>query len=160
MNTITQTHTRTDIRKVFECFGADLKMLAYRTQAMSLDCADNCAHDILIMAEEDCLQNVHIQLLDSGGSLIRVHKYQVEKNISWDSQRPGANRWPCSPSGNLNVIIYLSDNKKADKLKQSGRLKINWGPSSASTDYSHMRGSHGKMYASNSYGLRRNSFTI
>ena len=43
MSTMTQTHTRTDIRKVFENFQADLQMLAARTQAMELDpCTGLC----------------------------------------------------------------------------------------------------------------------
>ena len=67
MSTMTQTYTRTDIRKVFENFQADLQMLAVRTQAMELDHARECAHDVCLMAQEECLKYVHIQLYDSAG---------------------------------------------------------------------------------------------
>ena len=160
MSTITQTRTRTDIRRVFECFQADLQMLAIRTQAILLGNVGDYAHDIFIMAQEKCLKKVHIQLLDGDGNLIRSHEYCVEENISWDSHRPGANRWPCLPSGELLVIATRSDIAKFEALKQSNSFNLTWGPSSVSTDYSHMNKDSGKMYASNGYGLRRNSFTI
>lgn len=160
MHTTTQTYTRTDVRRVFECFHTDLRMLACRTQAMSLTHADEYGHDIRIMAEEECLEEVHIQLLDGQRNRVRVHEYRVEKNKSWDSQRPGVNRWPCLPNGELLVIVSCPDSGKVEQLKRSGRLIINWDPSQASTDYSCMKPSEGKMYASNGYGLRRNSFTI
>ena len=69
MNTITRTYTRTDIRKVFENFQADLRMLAVRTQAMELDHAEKCAYDVCLMAQEQCLTRVHVQLYDSSGNL-------------------------------------------------------------------------------------------
>ena len=62
MSTLTQTYTKIDIRRVFENFQADLRMLALRTQAMELDHAKDCAEDIILMAQEQCLKYVHIQL--------------------------------------------------------------------------------------------------
>ena len=158
MSTMTQTHTRTDIRKAFENFQADLQMLAARTQAMELDHAQDCAHDVCLMAQEECLKYVHIQLYDSAGNLIKVHRYSVEKDILSDSQRPGGNRWPCLPDGSLSVIVEYSDSQKAERLKKSGKLKLDWIPSSLSTDYSGMRSDGGRLYSSNSYGLRRATF--
>lgn len=158
MSTITQTYTRTDIRKVFENFQADLQMLAVRTQAMELDLAQKFAYDICLMAIEKCLRYVHIQLYDSYGSLVKVHRYSVEEDILSDSQRPGANRWPCLPDGELHVIVEYSDTQKSEKLKKSGKLKIAWGPSSLSTDYSGMHSDGGRLYSSNGYGLRRETF--
>ena len=159
MNTVTQTYTRTDVRKVFENFQADLQMLAVRTQAMELDHAQNCAYDICLMAQEECLRRVHIQLYDSSENLIKVHRYSVEGDILSDSQRPGGNRWPSLPDGSLCVILQYSDKKKAEKLKKSGKLKIHWSPTSLSTDYSGMRSDGGeRLYSSNSYGLRRDTF--
>ena len=160
MSTTTQTYTQTDIRKVFECFDADLMMLAYRTQAMTPSDAQDYIHDIKIMARKECLEKIHIQLLDGSQKLIKAHEYHVEKNISWDSQRPGENRWPCSPNGTLCVVIVCSDQNKMERLKKSEELRISWGPADLSTDYSNMNSDTGRMYASNSYGLRRKSFTI
>ncbi len=117
MNTITQTYTKTNIRRVFEMFRADLEMLALRTQAMALDHAAQYAHDICLMAKEECLSGVHVQLYDYYGNLVKVHRYSVERDIRSDSQRPGGNRWPCLPNGTLRVIIEYSDNQSWKRLK-------------------------------------------
>ena len=158
MSTITQTYTRTDIRNVFENLQADLQMLALRTQAMELDLAQKFAYDVCLMALEKCLRRVHIQLYDSSENLIKAHRYSVEEDILSDSQRPGANRWPCLPDGELHVIVEYSDKQKFEELKKSGNLKIHWSPSSLSTDYSGMRSDDGRLYSSNGYGLRRDTF--
>ena len=81
MNTITRTYTRTDIRKVFENFQADLQMLAVRTQAMELDHAQKSAYDVSLMAQEECLKYVHVQLYDLYGNRVRAHRYVVDKDI-------------------------------------------------------------------------------
>ena len=159
MQTITKTYTRTDIRNVFEDFQTDLQMLALRTQAMELDHARECADDVCIMAREHCLKNVHVQLYDFYGNLVRVHRYSVEKDMSSNSQRPGGNRWPCLPNGILCVLID-PDNQKLEELKRSGKLNLNWSLSYLSTDYSRMRSDEARLYSSNSYGLRRDTFVI
>lgn len=160
MNTITRTYTRTDIRRVFENFRADLHMLAVRTQAMESNQADRCAYDVCVMAQEECLRCVHVQLYDAAGNLIKVHRYSVKKDILSDAQRPGGNRWPCLPSGTLCVIVEYSDRHKAEQLKVSGKLVLPWSPSSLSTDYSGMRNDAGRLYSSNTYGLRRDTFAV
>ena len=160
MNTITQTHTRTDIRKVFENFQADLQMLALRTQAMELDHAQKCADDVCLMAQENCLKCVHVQLYDFYGRWVKVHRYSVEEGILSGSQRPGENRWPCLPSGTLCVIVEYSDNQKFERLKISRKLKLNWGTSFLSINYSGMRNDGERFYSSNNYGLRRDTFVI
>ncbi len=158
MSTITQTYTRTDIRKLFEIFQADLQMLATRTQAMESDHARKCSDDICLMALEECLTHVHIQLRDPYGNLVKVHRFTVLKDISSGPQRPGGNGWPCLPNGSLCVLVTPSDQYKLEKLKKSGELKLSWGPSSLSTNYSGMRKDSGRLYASNSYGLQRDTF--
>ena len=160
MNTTTQTYTRTDIRRVFENFQADLQMLAVRTQAMELDHALNCAHDVCVMAQAECLSRVHVQLLDAAEKPIRVHRFSVNKDILSESERPGGNRWPCLPSGTLCVIVECSDIQQVEKLQASGKLQLNWSPSTLSTDYSGMRNDGGRLYSSSTYGLRRETFVI
>lgn len=158
MGTMTQTYTRTDIRKVFEQFQADLQMLAVRTQAMEFNHAQECGYDVYLMAREECLTQVHIQLRDSYRNLVRVHRYTVHRNRLLGNQRPGGNGWPCLPNGTLNVLVTPSDQQKLEKLKKSGALKLSWGPSSLSTDYSGMRNDRSRLYSSQSYGLQRDSF--
>ena len=154
----TYTRTKTDIRKVFENFQADLYMLVLRTQAMEKEDMDMNIHDVLLMAEWECLQSVHIQLRDFNNNLVKVHRYSVQEGVLSDSQRPGENKWPCLPSGKLHVIVTYSDPQEAEKLKQSGQLKITWGPSSLSTDYSEMQAESNRAYSSHGYGLKRETF--
>ena len=162
MNTFTQTDTKTDtktdIRKVFECFTADLRMLAFRTQAMNPKDVDNYEHDILLMAEHECIKSVHIQLRDLYGNLVKVHKYSIQESSLSTPQRPGQNNWPSLPSGKLWVIIVEEYPDKWKKLQQSGKLKIPWEQSSLSTDYTGMQNEGVRFYSSNSYGLERNTF--
>lgn len=158
MSTITQTETQTDIRKVFEQFQADLQMLSVRTQAMEYEHAENCGDDVQLMAQERCLKHVHIQLRDSSGNLVRVHRYTVHRETLSSNQRPGGNGWPCLPNGTLRVIVSPSSRQKLDRLKESGKLKLHWSRSSLSTDYSGMRSDSHRTYSSQSYGLHRDSF--
>ena len=157
MSTVTQTYTDTDIRKVVECFKADLLMLAVRTQAMNTKEVDDYAHDILLMAKNKCVKYIHIQLLDRYGSVVKAHKYSVKDSLLSTPQRPGQNNWPNLPDGQLCIIVEeCPDNW--EKLQQSGQLKIHWAPSSLSTDYSGMQTEGVKFYVSNSYGLQRDTF--
>ena len=143
---------------VFEMFTADLRMLALRTQAMELNRASDCAADVCLMAQEDCLTAVHIQLLDANDKLVRAHRYSVEQRIWSESQRPGENKWPRLPDGMLTVIVQPSNGTKLGKLKNSGRLNLQWTNSSLSTNYAGMRIDGSRLYSSNTYGLRRHSF--
>ena len=158
MNTSTQTHTRTKIREVFESFEADLRMLAWRTQAMEITEVKKYADDILLMAQKKCLKNVHIQLRSCYGELLRVHEYSVKEGLLASSQRPGGNRWPRLPDGKLHVIVTLSDNLKWEDIKSSGQFKIPWSSSDLSTNYSGMYKESNRLYSSNGYGLQRDTF--
>lgn len=160
MKTTTLTYTRTDIRKVFENLQADLQMLALRTQAMELDHALNCAYDVCVMAQAECLSWVDVQLLDAAARPIRVHRYLVNKDILSESERPGGNRWPCLPSGTLCVIVRCSDIHKLEELQASDKLQLKWSSTSLSTDYSRMRKCGGRLYSSSTYGLLRETFVI
>ena len=64
MQTRTATYTKVDIRRVVECFHADLSMLVARTGTMTQQWADDVAHDIRVMSEHECVAVVHVQLLD------------------------------------------------------------------------------------------------
>lgn len=152
-STRTSTYTKTDIRKVFECFHADLSMLAQRTGTMCKSEVDNIAHDVLIFAEYKCLSVVHIQLRDSGGNLINAHEYKPNERMYRNSARPGGNSWPHDPTGNLAVILSYSDGEIVEQIKKL--LRITWSPTNFSTDYSRMKTLEPRQYASNGYGLER-----
>ena len=157
MSTFTKTYTKTDIRRAFENFQADLLMLALRTQAMDPVDVNDYAHDILLMAKNQCIKSVHIQLLDRYENIVKAHRYSVKESLLSTSQRPGQNNWPSLPNGKLCVIVEGCSNGWK-KLQQSGQLKIPWKPSFLSTDYSGMQNEGVRCYSSNSYGLERNTF--
>ncbi len=158
MNTLTQTYTKTDVRRVFEHFEADLRMLALRTQAMAIEEVNDYAHDILIMAQNKWLKYVHVQLHDCYGNRIKVHRYSVREHSLSNSQRPGANRWPKLPNGRLHIIVEFSSIQEEERIFQNQNFKINWGPSSSSTNYYGMQHESHRTYVSNSYGLQRETF--
>lgn len=160
MITGTATSTKTDIRRVFEKFSADLSMLVRRTGTMSLEWAGDVAYDVTLMAMSECLASVHVHLLDAHGRREKVHEYKVREGEVSNDQRPGGNDWPHSPSGRMVVIVTYSDKEGAERLKRSGSLIRNWGPSVQSTDYSGMHVDGQREYSVNAYGLSRKSYTI
>ncbi|MDA8001198.1 MAG: hypothetical protein MPL62_07900 [Alphaproteobacteria bacterium] len=161
MSTHTHTYTVVDVRKVFENFHADLRMLAVNTGGMSLQSAENLAHDVLVFATENCIRAVHIQQLDAAGDVQNASKYSVRTDATGDSDRPGSNQWPRVYNARLIVLIEYTDADaaKIQQLQASGRLKDIWCAASTSTDYSHMHGREGRTYSSNGYGLKRESFS-
>lgn len=164
MHTRAMTYTNVDIRRVAECFTADLAMLASRTAALSQEKAKKLAHDVMLMAVHRCLAGVHIQLDDGHGRVVAAHEYKVKDFESQSliynkvSEYPGGNNWPRMPDGRLVVIVSYSDGKAVERLKESGQLLINWSPSTRPTDYIGMRDGQGRRYSSNGYAWDRSSY--
>ena len=159
MQTRTMTYTNVDIRRVAECFAADLAMLANRTAAKTQEWAREAAHDITLMAVHRCLDRVHIQLRNAPGRLVAVHEYKVRGDTGQLSGNlPGSNDWPRMPDGSLTVIVSYSNMDEAERLKKSGRLLHRWTPSKHSTDYNGMASKSARQYASNGYEWNRSSY--
>ena len=154
----TQTYTMTDVRKVTECIIADFKMIAKRTQAMCLDELENYVHDIHLMAQHDCLKEIHFQLKDTLGGKRRVQKYSIKKDMRINSLNPNDNRWPCLPNGRLCVIIIIEP-IEFEKLKQAQKLKIPWGNSQSNINYEGMKKGKERFYGSGGYGCYREMFS-
>ena len=157
--TTTYTYTNVDIRRVAECFAADLAMLAGRTGAMTLEKAHDTAHDVALMAVHRCLAAVHIQLRNASGELEAAHKYTVrEESGQLSGARPGGNDWPRMPGGRLAVLVVYSDVGRGRQLESSRRLLLSWGPSEVDDNYDKMSPAPGRQYASNGYGWDRSSY--
>ena len=156
--TTTSTYTKTDIRRVFECFHADLSMLAIRTGAMDQSNVEKIAHDVFIFAEYRCLNAVHIQLRDSRGHLVSAHEYKPNESIFGGGSRPGGNSWPYEPNGKLVVILSYSNSDEAERVKTRQSLLCTWSPTDLSTDYSRMRTLEARQYTSSGYGLERTTY--
>ena len=158
MQTETKTYTKVDIRKVWECFSADLSMLVSRTKTMSERWASDVAHDITLMAIWECLSVVHIQLLNRSGERIAAHRYDVKGAGNWGQDSPGGNNWPNADGGEIVVNVTYSDKEVIERLQRDGKLRRKWSPA-RTPSYSGMKTESLRQYSSGSYGLERRSFS-
>jgi hypothetical protein len=163
--TYTTTYTVVDIRKAFEGFDADLRMIARRTEKWASDYVDKIFHDIIKLAEAKYLSTITIVLNDIQGNSLRAAKYTViENGKSISGARAGGNDWNNIPNTHLSVILsytytwkVLSNEQKEDFQKDNG-FKIDWVPSSTDTNFPHLRKESAQTYASNGYELTKDNF--
>jgi hypothetical protein len=163
--TSTSTYTVVDIRKTFEGFSADFRMIAARTAKMGTTEVESTLHDIMAWAESKYLDYVDIALLDQYNKPVRASRYTVdEKGKAVQSDRAGSNNWPNLANTHLTVIV--KNNKAWDSLTTEQRAKFekdngfkhNWGPSSIDNSYSHLSKSSAQLYGSNGYELKKDNF--
>lgn len=163
--TSTSTYTVVDIRKTFEGFSADFRMIAARTERMSGKDVEDTLHDIMAWAEAKYLDYVDITLLDQSNKPIRAARYTVDQNgKAIQSDRAGSNDWPSIPNTSLTVIA--KKNKTWEDLSQEQQLKFKkdngfkrtWGPSKIDNSYSHLSKANAQLYGSNGYELKKENF--
>ncbi|WKZ59226.1 MAG: hypothetical protein QY309_15330 [Cyclobacteriaceae bacterium] len=163
--TSTSTYTVVDIRKTFEGFSADFRMIAARTEKLSGKDVEDTLHDIMAWAESKYLDYVDITLLDLSNKPIRAARYTVdEKGKAVQSDRAGSNDWPNVASTYLTVIV--KNNKAWDglskeqqsKFEQDKGFRRNWGPSTIDNSYSHLSKTGAQVYGSNGYELKKDNF--
>lgn len=167
-NTFTNTATYTviDIRKTFEGFDADLRMIARRTGKWEISQVERVVHDVLKLAEAKYLKEVNIVLeRDSSNDVIRAVKYTINADGKAQStQRPGENDWTNIAGTHLSIIVEytaswkaLTEEQKA-KFRADRDFKISWGPSSIDTSFKHLSIQSGQLYASNGYELQKKNY--
>jgi hypothetical protein len=158
----TQTHTVTDIRKAFEGFEADLRMIRRRTEAQSEQWAENVGHDVHVLAEEGYLSQINVIFYDCTNRKRFARRYTPETGTFGTTDRPGANPVPTDPLGRLDVVISYSSKWYALSDEQRRRvrasLRISWGPSQEDITHADMRSTGGRRYASNGFSLARSDF--
>lgn len=166
-NTITNTNTYTvvDVRKTFEGFEADIRMIARRTGKWTNEYVDNVFHDILKLAENKYLEYVDITLLDSYSVPLRAARYRVNENGStMNSDRPGGNDWPNITGTRLSVIVsYKKDwHDLTDAQKETFTInnyfRISWSTSSIDNSYSHLSSDGAQLYGSKGYEVQKSNF--
>jgi hypothetical protein len=164
-NTITGTYTVVDIRKTFEGFDADLRMIAARTEKLSTREIADYIHDILILAENKYLKRVDIVLIDKSNSPIIASKFTINDNGSASQgDRAGNNNWRNIPDSQLTIVLHYSDLWKGmtpedrDKFRQDNGFKVNWRPSSINTAYTHLSREDAQLYASKGYELKKENY--
>ena len=167
-NTITNTATYTvvDIRKTFEGFDADLRMIARRTGKWEIAFVEKVIHDVLKLAENKYLSRVNIVLeRDSTNEVVRATKYIINADgKAQNTQRPGDNDWVNIPNTHLSIVLEhqsnwsrLTDEQKAQfRIKED--FKISWGHSSLDVSFKHLNNQSGQLYASNGYELQKENY--
>ena len=163
--TNTATYTVVDIRKTFEGFNADLRMIAARTGKLTSLEVDNYLHDILAWAEVKYLNYVDITLLNLYDTPIRAARYSIdEAGNAIQSDRAGNNQWENSPNTQLTIILQLNKSwhglseEQKIKFKSDNGFKNSWSSSNINNSYSHLSKENAQLYASKGYELNKENF--
>lgn len=167
-NTLTNTgtYTVTDIRKTFEGFNADFRMIAARTGKRTISEVDAFVNDIMIWAETKYLNFVDITLLDSNKKPIKAVRYRVDENGKANqSDRAGNNNdWQNLPNTELRIVVnYNSRWTNLTEVQRSNFMTNNyfrcsWGTLDFDNSYSHLTKNDAQLYASKGYELKKENY--
>jgi Bacterial HORMA domain family 1 len=160
---LTQTYTIADIAKVIDCFAADLDMTAQSTGLLTRDLVKQYASDVKAMAQSGYLLEANIVLKDSTGDVIRAAKYEVSTDVSTlTTSRPGNNRWPATPQGDLSVVVRNSQKWRdlTDSQRQAFRatLSTTWTTSNTDLSFPALTRYADRNYVSNGWGVTKTVF--
>lgn len=158
----TATYTVVDIRKTFEGFESDLRMIARRTNKWTMNYVDKVFYDVIKLAEAKYLSIINITLSDSAGNVIKAAKFIVNSaGNSISSERAGGNDWSDLANTSLSVILEYSQAwhnltpNEQKNFQANNSFQIGWVPSQIDTSFSHLSKSNGQLYASNGYELQK-----
>lgn len=161
----TLTYTVVDIRKAFEGFEADLRMIARLTDTWSMNLVENVFHDIVKLAEAKYLAEVSIALEDSYGNPVRAAKYVVNANgTAISSARPGGNDWRPIPQTTLSAILsYTAEWEKLtshekEQFQVNNDFLASWSSTNIDTSFPHLSRAAGQLYASNGFELQKYNY--
>jgi hypothetical protein len=157
---LTQTYTIADIGKAIDCFAADLDMTSQSTRLLTRDLVKQYAADVKAMAQRGYLVEANIVLTDSAGNVIRAAKYEVSTDAaSLTASRPGNNRWPPTPSGELSVVVRNSpkwrDLTDSQRTAFNETLNISWVTSSTDLSFPALTRYADRSYVSNGWGVTK-----
>ena len=159
-STTTSTYTVADVEKVVRSIKADLIMIAGSTRALTVDKAEEYAHDIELLAKNNYLAKVDVTLVSALGAEINAAIYEFQNEDAFGTGRPGGVMWPSTPGGSIRVILSYTDKYRIEKEKANKLLlKINWQPSYVDTSHSHLTSSGSRGYSSNGFGADRSDFS-
>lgn len=164
--TVTNTATATvvEIRKVFENFDADVRMIAKRTDTWTSEYVGRLVHDVVKLAEQHYLEYVDIRQLGAAGQVLQVSRFRVNpEGSAMTGDRPGGNDWGPVYGSSLSVQLSysaawlaLSPEQQAAYQTNNG-FKIGWVAASLSS-YVHLTRGTGRAYAAKGYGLNREDY--
>ena len=163
--TNTATYTVIDIRKTFEGFDADFRMIADRTETLTQSRVEDILHDIMCWAEEKYIKSIDLTLLNSAGVAIKVTRFTVNENgQAISSERAGRNEWYAVPNSQLAVIVAYSNSwtvltaEQQQLFMSRNAFKCNWPASTVNTTYSNLSKENAQLYASKGYELQKQNF--
>jgi hypothetical protein len=163
--TYTTTYTVVDIRKAFEGFEADLRMIARRTEKWTNEYVDKIFHDVIKLAEAKYLSRVSISLKDRSDLAIKATRFAVnEAGTSISGERAGGNDWANIPNTSLSVTVeytsawYALTTEKQLAFQNANSFKIGWVASDTDTNFPHLRRETAQTYASNGYEITKDNF--
>ena len=162
--TNTATFTVVDIRKTFESFDADLRMIARRTNTWTPEYTGKIVHDIVKLAENHYLSHITVKQLDLNGQAVQVSVFRVnEQGSAISGPRAGGNDWELVSGGSLTVVLSYTDawhaltvEKKA-AFYTNNEFKIGW-VTATNTTYDHLTRSAERTYALKGYELIREDY--
>lgn len=164
--TFTSTYTVVDIRKAFEGFEADLRMIARRTEKWSNSYVDDIFHDVIKLAESKYLSRVSISLKDNTTDrVLQATRYTVnESGTALTGGRAGNNDWTNIPNTCLHVTLEYTSKwhdlptEKRNEFRRINGFKVSWGPSNTDTNFPHLTRQSAQTYASNGYEISKDNF--
>ncbi len=167
-NTITNTgtYTITDIRKTFEGFSADFRMIATRTGKKTISEVDALINDIMIWAETKNLDYVDLALLDKDKKPLKAVRYRIdEKGKANQSDRAGNNNdWLNLPDTELKVAVNFNSKwtnlteEQRNNFKTDNNFRCGWGRLDFDNTYNHLLKDSGQIYASKGYELKKENY--
>jgi Bacterial HORMA domain family 1 len=160
---VTETYSVADIGKVIDCVAADLDMNSQSTGLLTRDQVKNYAADVKALAQKGYLVAANIVLHDPSGEPIRAAKYEVSTDASTlTAQRPGNNRWPRTPSGELSIVVQYSQKWRnltdAQRAAFKQTLTTGWTTSSTDLSFPSLTRSADRNYVSNGWGVTKSVY--
>lgn len=164
--TNTSTYTVVDIRKTFEGFSADFRMIAARTEKISQTLVEDILHDILKWAESKYLDYVDITLINqSTNKPVRATRFKVDEHgNAVQSDRAGSNDWQNITGTALMVLVRNSASwekltqEQQAKFQADNSFKRPWPNSDIDNSYSHLSKDSAQLYASKGYELKKTNY--
>lgn len=164
--TNTGTYTVTDIKKTFEGFSADFRMIATRTGKRTISEVEALINDIMIWAETKNLDYIDIALLNAELTALKAVRYRVDENGKANqSDRAGNNNdWQNLPNTNLRVVVNFNTKWKSLTQDQQTRFmtdnnfRCSWGRLDFNNSYNHLTKDDAQLYASKGYELKKENF--
>lgn len=161
----TATYTVVDIRKTFEGFESDLRMIARRTEKWTVGYVDQIFHDVIKLAEAKYLSSASIALQNSAGKVIKATKSVVNSDgTAISGARAGGNDWSNIPHTSLTIILSYTDKWDALTAEQKRAFQVNndfcigWVSAGIDINFPHLTRTSAQLYASNGYELQKQNY--